>query len=160
MTDEKWVLDPPKSKYLGGQVKENNSASNTEGVETSQITSTDDNTDFVDSILPDGGGSTPISEFLSELKSSGDVKNHPLAWSFALLIVLPGVIIGFRGISNGEDLVSEIGLNSGLAASMITLLFDFLVVGQLFLGPGPVRYSQEGNIWLPLFLWLWGHQQF
>lgn len=136
MTDEKWVLDPPKSKYLGGKVKENNSASNTEGVETSQITSTDDNTDFVDSILPDGGGSTPISEFLSELKSSGDVKNHPLAWSFALLIVLPGVIIGFRGISNGEDLVSEIGLNSGLAASMITLLFDFLVVGQLFLGPG------------------------
>lgn len=135
MTDERWILDPPKSKYLG-KVRVNIGPSNSELMEESHITSNDANVNPDDPVLAYDGAKNSISDYLSELKRSGDVKNHPLAWVIALLIVSPGLIIGLRGVSNGGDLAHELGLNSGLAASFVSILFDFLVIGQLFLGPG------------------------
>ena len=135
MTDERWVLDPPKSKYLD-KVKENIGPSNRDLLEKSHITSNDTNIDSDEPVLAYDGAKNSISDYLSELKRSDDVKNHPLAWIIALLIVSPGVIIGLKGVSNGEGLAQAFDLNSGLAASLVSVLFDFLVIGQLFLGPG------------------------
>jgi len=135
LNDKKWVLESPKSKYLD-KVKANIDPPNSALIEKSHISPDDLSVNSDENLLAYDDAKNSISVYLGELKRSGDVKNHPLAWIIALLIVSPGVIIGLRGISNGENLAYEFGFNSGMAATMISILFDFLVIGQLFLGPG------------------------
>jgi hypothetical protein len=134
--DEQWVLDPPDSKYLKGH-----SDISTETLEkqTEEKLAKMIEEEFVaiDDIQMEGPEvvSAPISSFLTELKQSGDVKHHPVAWALALLVVAPGAILGIGDITSGQSLAKEIGL-SGVLATGIIMLFDFLVIGQLVLGPG------------------------
>ena len=152
MVDEKWVLDAPKSKYLekGATIDEAQLQSELDE-SLQQIVEEEIVAD--DNIKMDGpdikmGGSdikmdgpeliaSPIGSFLTELKQSGDVKHHPLAWAIALIVVAPGVILGLQGGENGEALANDIGLTSGSTVALAAvMLFDFLVIGQLVLGPG------------------------
>ena len=87
--------------------------------------------------------SAPVGSFLTDLKESGDVQHHPLAWAIALLVVAPGVILGVQGIDNGEDFADKFAKSTDLDPDEYEtlmlgaeMLFDFLVIGQLVLGPG------------------------
>jgi hypothetical protein len=135
--DERWVLDPPSSKYLseGATVAEEELQAGLEGniqqMIEEEFTAVSD-TEMRGPKVVAG----PVGTFLTELKKSGDVQHHPLAWALALLVVAPGVILGVQNIQNGADFASTIGLKDETLALAAGMLFDFLVIGQLVIGPG------------------------
>ena len=144
MADEKWVLDAPKSKYLTGNTAEEAAKLQSELEENLQQV-VEEEFVAVDDIKMKGseikmGGpevvSAPVGSFLTELKESGDVQHHPLAWAIALLVVAPGVILGVQGVKNGAGFASSTGLTNETLLLAAEMLFDFLVIGQLVLGPG------------------------
>jgi len=134
--DEQWVLDAPNSKYLSGH-SDIDTAELEKMAEESLQKMVEEEFVAVDDIKMDGPDviSAPITSFITELKQSGDVKHHPIAWTLAILIVAPGVILGLEEIKTGSDFSTAIGL-SGPMALVGSSLFGFLVTGQLFLGPG------------------------
>jgi len=134
--DEQWVLDAPRSKYLSGH-SDISTLELEKKAEESLQKMVEEEFVAVDDIKMDGPDviATPITSFITELKQSGDVKHHPIAWALAILVVAPGVILGLEQIKTGSEFTSAVGL-SGTLALIGALLFDFLVAGQLVLGPG------------------------
>ena len=138
LTDEKWVLDAPESKYLTGDVAENTANIQAELEENLQQMAVQEFV-AVDNVEMKGPAvvAAPVGTFLSDLKSSGDVQHHPLAWALSLLVVAPGVILGIKGVSDGAALSELMGIGSdSLSYQIVTMLVDFVVIGQLVLGPG------------------------
>ena len=141
MADEKWVLDEPKSKYLSGNAAEETAKLQAELEENLQQVV---ETEFVavDNIEMKGPEvvAAPVGSFLTDLKKSGNVKHHPLAWAIALLVVAPGVILGVQGVENGAEFTTNFETSTGLDNDNLLMgaemLFDFLIIGQLILGPG------------------------
>jgi hypothetical protein len=144
LVDEKWVIDAPKSKYLTGNTAEESAKLQSELEENVQQLAekefvADDEIKMEESNVKMDGPevvSAPVSSFLTDLKKSGDVQHHPLAWMIALLVVAPGVILGVQGVKNGAGFASSTGLTNETLLLGAEMLFDFLVIGQLVLGPG------------------------
>jgi len=145
LVDEKWVLDAPKSKYLSGNTAEETAKLQAELEENLQQIVEDEfvAVDDIEVKSPEtkmGGPeivAAPMGSFLSDLKNSGDVQHHPLAWALALLVVAPGVILGVKDVVDGAELAKLIGIDpETLSHQIVTMVFDFLVIGQLVLGPG------------------------
>ena len=136
MSDEKWILEPPSSKYLDSNA----------GKKSTELEEfLEDNAqqiieqDVVGNELVPGSDLSPSSSvklFLKDLKESGGVQSNPLAWAIAVLVVAPAIFVGIEGIENGEQFSNYIGLSNDLLISGAIVLFDFIVIGQLVLGPG------------------------
>ena len=145
MADEKWVLDAPKSKYLPPNTAEETAKlqaeleENLQQIVEEEFVAVDDIKVKGSEIKMEGPEivAAPVGSFLTDLKKSGDVKHHPLAWALSLLVVAPGVILGIQEIENGTELAKLYGIDSeSLLHQIVTMLVDFLVIGQLVLGPG------------------------
>ncbi len=135
MSDEKWVLEPPSSKYLDSNAVKKAAdlddilEDNTQQIIEKSVAGND--------IQPGSNLTTSsVKLFLKDLKESGSVQSNPLAWVIAILVVAPAIFIGIEGIENGEEFSNYIGLSNELLISGAIVLFDFIVIGQLVLGPG------------------------
>ena len=127
MSDEKWILSPPKSKYLEDV---NHSDEQSSIDENNLIAGSVDEQDMKSMI------SSSLGNFVDELNSSGDIERNPISWLISLVIIAPGFIIGLKGIENGESFASYVSLNNEIISSLTIILFDFLIIGQLIIGPG------------------------
>ena len=153
MSDEKWILEPPSSRYLDSNAGKK-SAELEEVLEdnTQQIIEQDvaGNEFGSDSYL---ATSSSVKLFLKDLKESGGVQSNPLAWAIAILVVAPAIIIGLKGIENGEEFSNHIGLSNDLLVSGAIVLFDFIVIGQLVLGPGAcVAFARRKLLGVSVFV--------
>ncbi len=145
MADEKWVLDAPQSKYLAPDAGQSTAKLQAELEENLQQMAEEEfvAVDDIKVKSPEtkmGGPeivAAPMGSFLSDLKKSGDVKHHPLAWALSLLVVAPGVILGIQEIADGAELSKMMGIDpESLLHQIVTMIVDFVVIGQLVLGPG------------------------
>jgi len=153
VSDEKWILEPPSSRYLDSNAGKK-SAELEEVLEdnTQQIIEQDvaGNEFGSDSYL---ATSSSVKLFLKDLKESGGVQSNPLAWAIAILVVAPAIIIGLKGIENGEEFSNHIGLSNDLLVSGAIVLFDFIVIGQLVLGPGAcVAFARRKLLGVSVFV--------
>ena len=148
MTDEKWVLEAPKSKYLGEKSSPNVSSDSENEVIESEFTDSSEVQDNVRSNIR-----TSVGLFVNDLKTSGDIKHNPLAWLISLIIVAPGVIIGVNGIENGDSFAASFSIDNELIKSIAILLFDFLIIGQLIIGPGACTiFAKNKNLGPTVFV--------
>lgn len=153
MSDEKWILEPPSSRYLDSNAgKKSTELEEVLEDNTLQIIEQDvaGNEFGSDSYL---ATSSSVKLFLKDLKESGGVQSNPLAWAIAILVVAPAIIIGLKGIENGEEFSNHIGLSNDLLVSGAIVLFDFIVIGQLVLGPGAcVAFARRKLLGVSVFV--------
>tara|TARA_B100002052_G_scaffold255521_1_gene245775 strand:+ start:1030 stop:1863 length:834 start_codon:yes stop_codon:yes gene_type:complete len=153
VSDEKWILEPPSSRYLDSNAgKKSTELEEVLEDNTQQIIEQDvaGNEFGSDSYL---ATSSSVKLFLKDLKESGGVQSNPLAWAIAILVVAPAIIIGLKGIENGEEFSNHIGLSNDLLVSGAIVLFDFIVIGQLVLGPGAcVAFARRKLLGVSVFV--------
>jgi len=153
VSDEKWILEPPSSRYLDSNAgKKSTELEEVLEDNTLQIIEQDvaGNEFGSDSYL---ATSSSVKLFLKDLKESGGVQSNPLAWAIAILVVAPAIIIGLKGIENGEEFSNHIGLSNDLLVSGAIVLFDFIVIGQLVLGPGAcVAFARRKLLGVSVFV--------
>ena len=140
-------MDPPKSKYLNQKSNHDTTESPAGVVDESRIEG------FQDEESTSSKMTSSIGFFIDELKTSGDIKHNPLAWFISLIIVAPGVIIGVNDIENGESFAASFSIDSELIKSIAILLFDFLIIGQLIIGPGACTiFAKNKNLGPTVFV--------
>ena len=127
MSNEKWILSPPKSKYLDDDIPLDAQSS----IDDNNLVASSEDEQGIRSMI-----NSSLGNFVDELNSSGDIERNPISWLISLVIIAPGVLIGLKGIENGESFVSYASINNEMVSSLAIILFDFLIIGQLILGPG------------------------
>ena len=128
MSDKRWVLESPKSKHI--DKKSDSEEPKKTKLETNDLLT---NSKFLSSKEK---LNLSVKSFVSYVKTSDEVRSNPKSWLLALTIVGPGILFGIIGVESSDELVSKIASDNAFASMLVPVVYDFLVFGQFFLGPG------------------------